>query len=58
MIPLSASLTAGYHFTRHNGFRQDLRSMLIKDGFSIYMVGSRKKVPCRIMATKVGLAPA
>lgn len=43
MMPLGASLTAGYLSTGHNGFRQDLRNMLTSDGFSIDMVGSRKE---------------
>lgn len=41
-MPLGASITFGFRSTDGNGYRQDLRDMLIDDGFKVDMVGSHK----------------
>ncbi|KAJ6445943.1 carbohydrate esterase family 3 protein [Purpureocillium lavendulum] len=42
LMPLGASITAGDHSSTGNGYRKDLRELLVKDGHPINMVGSRK----------------
>ncbi|UNI21161.1 hypothetical protein JDV02_007175 [Purpureocillium takamizusanense] len=42
LMPLGASITAGLRSSTGNGYRQDLRALLVKDGHPIDMVGSRK----------------
>ncbi|OAQ81928.1 carbohydrate esterase family 3 protein [Purpureocillium lilacinum] len=42
LMPLGASITAGLHSSTGNGYRKDLRELLVKDGYPINMVGSRK----------------
>lgn len=42
LMPLGASITFGFRSTDGNGYRQDLRDMLIDDGFKVDMVGSHK----------------
>ncbi|KJZ78380.1 hypothetical protein HIM_02418 [Hirsutella minnesotensis 3608] len=42
LMPLGASITYGLKSTDGNGYRNDLRQMLIHDGYRVDMVGSRK----------------
>lgn len=41
-MPLGASITFGYKSTDGNGYREDLRDLLVEYGFSTKMVGSNK----------------
>lgn len=41
-MPLGASITYGYLSSDGNGYRNDLREMLVGDGYTADMVGSRK----------------
>ncbi len=41
-MPLGAPITAGLRSTDGNGYRESLRDMLVHDGFSVDMVGSRQ----------------
>lgn len=42
LMPLGASITDGFRSSTGNGYRKDLRDMLVQDGFAVNMVGSRK----------------
>ncbi|KAF4512482.1 hypothetical protein G6O67_001617 [Ophiocordyceps sinensis] len=42
LMPLGASITYGLKSSDGNGYRQDLRQMLVRDGYRVDMVGSRK----------------
>ena len=41
-MPLGASITYGTRSSDGNGYRKDLREMLVADGYAVDMVGSRK----------------
>lgn len=42
LMPLGAPITYGVKSSRGNGYRDDLRQMLVCDGYRVDMVGSRK----------------
>lgn len=42
LMPLGASITYGLKSSNGNGYRNDLRQMLVRDGYQVDMVGSRK----------------
>ncbi|KND86328.1 hypothetical protein TOPH_09040 [Tolypocladium ophioglossoides CBS 100239] len=42
LMPLGASITYGYLSSDGNGYRNDLRQILVSDGYTVDMVGSRK----------------
>lgn len=41
-MPLGASITEGQRSSHHNGYRKDLRDLLVSEGYSVDMVGSRQ----------------